>query len=83
MSVSLFLEEHLEIKMPVHLVNVGDEARKHQQRSGKETREATNQGGVTKQVTTVGSWDQILLGTLEASVEHGPHNIVLSQSKGC
>lgn len=43
-------------------------------------RGAANKKCVIKQVTTVGNWDQILLGTVGASVEHGPH--ITPQSLG-
>lgn len=37
--VSFSSEAHLETKISVHTVNVGSEARKHQQRSGKKRKQ--------------------------------------------
>lgn len=74
-SVSLSLEAWLKTKLQVYTVNVGGEARKHQQRGVARRGEAANKGCIIKQVIAVGNWDQILLGTLGASVEHAPHII--------
>lgn len=74
-SVSLSLEAWLETKLQVCTVNVGGEARKHQQRELARRGEAANKGCIIKQVTTAGNWDQILLATLGASAEHEPHII--------
>lgn len=66
--VSLSPEAHLEVKIAVYIVNVGDEAKKHQQRSGKKRKQP---------IKGVSSSKLPLLATGTKSCW------VLSQSKGC